>query len=272
MKFNNIIKELITLSDCYNCDILNRDKVISFVNEVRCVLFLGYFEKVENDVEEYLNLKLTNIRCLLQAILNNVDQTKDNNAISNDFIKSLLVIKQSLILDLQAFLDSDPAATSNEEIILSYPGYYAISLYRISNSLVNLGVNSIPRIISEHAHSKTGIDIHPKASIGKSFFIDHGTGVVIGETSVIGDNVKIYQGVTLGALSLNNIEELKNVKRHPTILNNVTIYSGASILGGKTIVGNNSVIGSNVFITKSVDDNTKVVFTNYDQLHKSKEI
>ncbi len=272
MEFENIINKLTSISGCYDCEILNRDDVVAFVNEVRNVLFLGYFEKVDTDVKKYLNNKLKSIKINLEKILYCVDSNKDNEDVTKKFIDKLVDLKSKLNLDVNAFLESDPAVESEEEIILSYPGFYAISLYRIANLLVELNVSSIPRIISEHAHSKTGIDIHPKANIGESFFIDHGTGVVIGETSIIGDKVKIYQGVTLGALSLSNIDELKNVKRHPTILNNVTIYSGASILGGSTVIGKNSVIGSNVFITKSIDDNSKVIFTNYDQLHKIKEI
>ncbi|MDE6088313.1 MAG: serine acetyltransferase, partial [Oscillospiraceae bacterium] len=151
-----------------------------------------------------------------------------------------------------------PAAESKAEIILSYPGLYAISIYRIAHELSLIGVPMIPRVMSEYAHSTTGIDIHPGAVIGKYFFIDHGTGVVIGETTVIGDHAKIYQGVTLGGLSTKGGQNLKGVKRHPTIKDNVTIYSGSSILGGDTIIEEDVVIGGNTFVTESVAKGTRV--------------
>lgn len=264
-----IVKELLKESNKNTSIILSRDEIIKLVNEVRNVLFLGYNEEVL-DVEVYIENKLIFIKELFCNILIKFDI--DSESIINKFINQLPQLKRKLNGDVKAFLLSDPAVVNEEEIILSYPGFYAICLYRIANLLVNLEVPFIPRIITEHAHSKTGIDIHPKANINNNFFIDHGTGVVIGETTTIGNNVKIYQGVTLGALSLNNVELLRNVKRHPTIEDNVTIYSGASILGGETVIGENSVIGSNVFITKSIQTNSKVIFTNYDQLHKVKEI
>ncbi|MCF0115679.1 MAG: serine acetyltransferase, partial [Erysipelotrichaceae bacterium] len=154
-----------------------------------------------------------------------------------------------------------PAATCAEEIICCYPGLYAIMIYRIAHELSLMGVPLIPRMMSEHAHNKTGIDIHPGATIGHYFFIDHGTGIVIGETTVIGDHVKIYQGVTLGGLSLAEGRGLQNVKRHPTIEDDVTIYSNASILGGNTLVKKGSVIGGNVFLSHSVDENQQVSIT-----------
>jgi serine O-acetyltransferase len=161
-------------------------------------------------------------------------------------------------------LTGDPAATTEEEIIAAYPGYYAITVHRIANSLHRLGTPVLPRMLSEIAHSHTGIDIHPGASIGPAFFIDHGTGVVIGETTVIGQNVKIYQGVTLGALSTRGGQNLRGVRRHPTIEDNVTIYAGASVLGGETVIGQGSVIGSNAFITKSVAPCTTVSIKNQE--------
>ena len=154
--------------------------------------------------------------------------------------------------DLDAIYDGDPAANSRSEIILCYPGFFAIFIYRIAHELTKLSVPILPRVLSEFAHSKTGIDIHPEAEIGHHFFIDHGTGIVIGQTTKIGNYVKIYQGVTLGALSLKDAQKLKTKKRHPTILDNVTIYSEASIFGGETIIGPNVTIRSNSFITESV--------------------
>ena len=166
-------------------------------------------------------------------------------------------MRRKIGLDVQAANAGDPAAKSNEEVIISYPGLEAITVYRIANFLCRNGIPVIPRIMSEHAHSRTGIDINPGASIGESFFIDHGTGVVIGESCIIGNNVKIYQGVTLGAMSVK--KELMNKKRHPTIEDNVTIYANATILGGSTVIGEGCVIGGNTWITGSVPPHTTVL-------------
>ena len=175
-----------------------------------------------------------------------------------EFLKRIPKLREYIETDVTAAFDGDPAAYNKEEIVVTYPGFYAIMVNRIAHELHLLGVPLIPRIMTEHAHSLTGIDIHPGATIGKYFFIDHGTGIVIGETTVIGDYVKIYQGVTLGALSTRGGQTLKSVKRHPTIEDNVTIYSGATILGGETVIGKNVVIGGNTFITESVLEGTKV--------------
>ena len=169
---------------------------------------------------------------------------------SLSLIEAIPEIRRKVILDVRAALREDPAANNMEEIILSYPGAEAVAVYRIAHFLHTSGVPVIPRIMSEYIHGRTGIDIHPGATIGESFFIDHGTGVVIGETTIIGNNVKIYQGVTLGALSVKKSEQ--SVKRHPTIEDNVTIYAGATILGGKTVIGAGSIIGGNTWVTKSV--------------------
>lgn len=174
------------------------------------------------------------------------------------FMEKIPQIREYLETDIQATYDGDPAVSNKAEIILSYPGLYAISVYRIAHELSLIGVPMIPRIMSEYAHSVTGIDIHPGAVIGKYFFIDHGTGVVIGETTIIGEHVKIYQGVTLGGLSTKGGQNLRGVKRHPTIKDNVTIYSNSSILGGDTVIGENVVIGGNTFITESVSRDTRV--------------
>jgi serine O-acetyltransferase len=152
--------------------------------------------------------------------------------------------------DIEATLEGDPAAKARSEVIRAYPGFYAICFYRIAHNLLKLDIELIPRIITEYAHSKTGIDIHPGAEIGEHFFIDHGTGIVIGETCIIGDHVKLYQGVTLGALSVD--KSMAYVKRHPTVEDHVIIYSGATILGGETVIGNHSIIGGNVWLTKSI--------------------
>ena len=174
------------------------------------------------------------------------------------FFDALPRIYEKLGQDIDAMYEGDPAAKSREEVIRTYPGFYAIAAYRIAHELHSLGVQGIPRIITEHAHSKTGIDIHPGARIGDHFCIDHGTGVVIGETTVIGNHVKIYQGVTLGALSVNKEDATK--KRHPTLEDNVVVYAGATILGGETVIGKGSVIGGNVWLTSSVPSNSKIYY------------
>ncbi len=182
--------------------------------------------------------------------------------ITIDFLNSIPRVREYLDTDLEAFFDGDPAAESRDEIILCYPGFYAITVYRLAHELYRLGVPMLPRIMTEYAHTQTGIDINPGATIGKYFFIDHGTGIVVGETTLIGEHVKIYQGVTLGALSTKGGRKLQNRKRHPTIEDYVTIYSGASILGGDTVIGRGSVVGGNVFITSSVDVGTRVSVKN----------
>ncbi|MCL2522460.1 MAG: hypothetical protein FWE36_06335 [Erysipelotrichales bacterium] len=181
--------------------------------------------------------------------------------------KKLTITKEELselnaiyLTDIEAAFNGDPAAEDMLEVILAYPGFKAVFIYRIANLLAKKDVKYLPRMMTEYAHSITGIDIHPKATIGKYFFIDHGTGTVIGETANIGDYVKIYQGVTLGALSTRGGQKIKNVKRHPTVLDNVTIYANASILGGETVIGEDAVIGANAFITKSVEPFAKISF------------
>ncbi len=172
------------------------------------------------------------------------------NELTIKFFSVVPEIYESLIQDAQLFVDFDPAARSRESVILYYPGFYAIAVYRLSHELFNLRIPYLPRMISEFAHSKTGIDIHPGALIGDHFFIDHGTGIVVGETTIIGNNVKIYQGVTLGAASVD--KSMKGKKRHPTLEDNVIVYSGSTILGGDTVIGHDTVIGGNVWLTKSV--------------------
>jgi serine O-acetyltransferase len=168
------------------------------------------------------------------------------------FVRENLALRQQLLEDIRAALDGDPAATGEEEIILGYPGFRAVAVQRMAHVLWNMEVPMLPRLMTEYAHSVTGIDIHPGAKIGRSFFIDHGTGVVIGETAVIGDRVKLYQGVTLGGMSTRDATGLRGKKRHPTIGNEVTIYANATILGGATVIGDGCTIGANVFLTESV--------------------
>ena len=188
---------------------------------------------------------------------------KEPSITTNKFIDSLTDIYNLLISDANAIFEGDPAAKSIEEVIISYPGFYAIAISRLAHLMYNLKIPLIPRMFTEYAHSMTGIDIHPGAKIGKSFCIDHGTGVVIGETTLIGNNVKIYQGVTLGALSVS--KNMNGEKRHPTVEDDVCIYAGSTILGGKTIIGHHSVIGGNVWLTKSVDPYSVVL--NRSEIH-----
>jgi serine O-acetyltransferase len=177
-------------------------------------------------------------------------------AIAHRFLDRIPAIYDLLQTDVEAMVAGDPAATTSYEVIRTYPGFYALAFYRLAHGLQQENVPLIPRILTEYAHSKTGIDIHPGASIGRYFFMDHGTGIVIGETTIIGERVKIYQGVTLGALSVD--KSMASTKRHPTIEDGVVIYSGATILGGDTVVGKGSVIGGNVWLTRSVPANTKI--------------
>lgn len=188
----------------------------------------------------------------------------------SDYDADMVEVKAMLLEDIDAAFNGDPAAKSKEEIVRAYPGFYATLVHRIAHVFYKRQVPVLPRMMSEIAHSSTGIDIHPGAKIGHYFFIDHGTGVVIGETAEIGNNVRIYQGVTLGAKSLEHADELREKKRHPTVKDNVIIYSGASILGGDTVIGNNVTIGSNVFITFSIEDNKIVRFEskNYSIIDK----
>lgn len=187
-----------------------------------------------------------------------------------DFYISLEKIYQDLRADATKIYENDPAATSIHEVIVSYPGFYAIAVYRIANTLSKLEIPILPRIISEHAHGKTGVDIHPNAQIDVPFFIDHGTGIVIGATSIIGKNVSIYQGVTLGALQVN--KELAETKRHPTVEDNVIIYARTTILGGKTVIGHNSIIGGSVFLTKSVSPYSHVFNTHQLRIDVKQEV
>lgn len=185
------------------------------------------------------------------------------------FLERIPAIRDYVETDLQAAYDGDPAAKNKAEVIIAYPGIFAITVNRLAHALYQLDVPLIPRIMTEYAHNRTGIDIHPGAEIGRYFFIDHGTGIVVGETTVIGDYVKLYQGVTLGALSTRGGQKLRGKRRHPTIEDNVTIYAGASILGGDTIIGHDSVIGSNVFITHPIAPGTRVSIRSQELIYKN---
>ncbi|WP_223600664.1 serine O-acetyltransferase EpsC [Chryseobacterium sp. GVT01B] len=220
-------------------------------------LYETLFLPQNDNTEDQLKRNFGALRETLSEQINTVTGDQDSTEKQvNQFFESLPDLYDQLVLDAKSIVEFDPAADSLEEVYLAYPGFFATYVYRISHQLWSQKVKILPRVISEYAHSKTGIDIHPGATIGKSFFIDHGTGIVIGETTVIGNNVKIYQGVTLGALNVS--KEKAHQKRHPNIEDDVIIYSGATILGGETTIGRESIIGGNVWITQDVPANSLV--------------
>ena len=283
----NIISDYVenrTIDEVKPFDHPDDEAIKDIVESLRKIIFPGYFRNknyrvytLRNNmgmlIEDVFFKLIRQISIVLRYDEKYVDHTENFIAekaeeIAFEFMNRIPKIREFIETDVQAAYDGDPAAYNKDEIIYSYPGLYAILVNRIAHELFLLEVPLIPRIMTEYAHSKTGIDIHPGASIGKYFFIDHGTGIVIGETTIIGNNVKIYQGVTLGALSTRGGQSLKNKKRHPTIEDNVTIYSGASILGGETVVGKDVVIGGNAFITKSVPEGAKVSIKNQELRYK----
>lgn len=249
-----------------------RSEVIEIINEVRRIIFPGYFGTENTAYVALHNFAGNTLAGIYEKLFkqirialiyrekgrkpDGIDDIAEEKALC--FIDAIPDIQQLVFKDVEAELWGDPAAGSKEDIIFSYPGIYAIFVYRIAHVLYELNIPFIPRIMTEHAHSRTGIDINPGARIGEYFFIDHGTGIVIGETTEIGNHVKIYQGVTLGALSTRKGQELSGVKRHPTIEDNVVIYANTTILGGETVVGKNSVVAGNTFVTESIPEDTKV--------------
>lgn len=230
--------------------------VEALVEKLRILLFPGYFGDLGlcTGRESYISMLVSEVLFRMEELI--LPLTEANCAF---FLRQLPKIRAILELDLKAFLAGDPAATSPEEIIVSYPGYYAIMIQRLAHILYKANIPVLPRMMTELAHCRTGIDIHPGAQLGSGLFIDHGTGVVIGETTVIGNSVKIYQGVTLGALSTKNAPSLRGKKRHPTLEDGVTVYAGASILGGETVIGQGAVIGANAFVTGSVEPGATVI-------------
>jgi serine O-acetyltransferase len=232
-------------------------EIALWANNLFCLLFPEKSE-CRFDTKEDFVVSFETLQKTLIKLLNSTKACAccDIREISHSFFESLPEIHRVLLTDVEAILAGDPAAHSHFEVVRAYPGFLAIGYYRIAHALFNLEVPLLPRILTEHAHSLTGIDIHPGAQIGEYFFIDHGTGIVIGETSIIGNHVKLYQGVTLGALSVE--KSMAKQKRHPTVENNVVIYSNATILGGETVIGSNSIIGGNVWLTRSVPAGSKV--------------
>lgn len=243
--------------DCEKCP--STILVPQFFTDLLGILFPNFASSPVLDFVEFQK-RIQTIHFELVQILSRdgTEESIDSMQQSDEFFKRLPEIYRKIQMDVDAMFAGDPAAKNREEVIRSYPGFYAIAAYRVAHELSQIGVNTIPRMITEHAHGKTGIDIHPNANIGDYFCIDHGTGVVIGETTDIGNHVKVYQGVTLGALSVDKKDA--KVKRHPTIEDNVVIYAGATILGGNTIVGKNSIIGGNVWLTKSIPPASKVYY------------
>ena len=250
----------------------SRKEVISIIKNIQSLMFPQYFSLEENrgkEAREILDVVFRKISaqiCASFAFCSTCDnhQNVDSEALANEILMLIPKIKGALIKDVQAIYEGDPAARAPEEIILSYPGFYAISIYRIAHEFYVRKIPYIARLMTEFAHEKTGIDIHAGATIGEYFFIDHGTGIVIGETTTIGDHVRIYQGVTLGAKSFEldeNGNPIKGIKRHPDIGNNCIIYANATILGGRTKIGDGCVIGGNVWLTHSIPDG-KVVYYN----------
>ena len=246
----------------------NRSDVVDIVRDLKPIMFPGYFSYDTSAAafpDHFAGYRLNDLFDRLKGQIevalcfyDDPDACGRAEEIAGRFIEALPDIQSMLLKDVQAGFDGDPAAKSKEEIIFSYPGFFAIYVYRLAHVLYLEKVPFIPRIMTEYAHGSTGIDINPGATIGEYFFIDHGTGVVIGETTEIGDYVKLYQGVTLGALSTRKGQQLSGVKRHPTIQNHVTIYSNSTVLGGDTVIGENTIIGGNTFITESIPANTKV--------------
>lgn len=228
----------------------------ALADTLKALLFPGYFGETTlcGGEDSYISMLLSRALFQLEAL---ILPLKDVDC--KAFLRGLPGIRAALEMDLQAFLAGDPAAAGAEEIVVSYPGFHAITIQRLAHALHTMAVPLLPRMMTELAHSATGIDIHPGAVLGPSFFIDHGTGVVIGETTVIGAGVKLYQGVTLGALSTKNAPALRGVKRHPTLEDGVTVYAGASILGGETVIGEGCVIGANAFVTGSVKPGATVI-------------
>lgn len=247
----------------------SRIEVIKIIKRIQSLMFPDYFSVSEDagkSKEEIADLVFVSLKRQLTASYSFFDEMSvvDTEAVAFEILETVPKIKSALMKDVLAIYEGDPAARSPEEVILSYPGFYAISIYRLAHEFYVRNIPYIARLMTEFAHEKTGIDIHAGATIGEYFFIDHGTGIVIGETTTIGNRVKIYQGVTLGAKSFELDEDgnpIKGIKRHPDIGNNVVIYANATILGGNTKIGDNSVIGGNVWLTKSVPEG-QVVYYN----------
>ena len=268
------------------CALPNRETIIQVLTDLKKAIFPGYFDGetlTDSSAEYYEGYLLMEIYRKLKPQIEIALRLPTSDVAFEDaedraeeicakLISELPEIRRLLMCDVEAGFNGDPAAKSRAEIIVSYPGLLAIFVYRVAHILYKENVPLIPRIMTEYAHGRTGTDINSGATIGEYFFIDHGTGVVIGETTVIGNHVKLYQGVTLGALSTRSGQELAGVKRHPTICDNVTIYANSTVLGGETVIGNGVIIGGNAFITKSIPDYTKIIVKSPEMIFKNPRI
>lgn len=276
---DNILGDYQNGRDIDQMDLLrqpDKDVVIDIISKLRRIVFPGY----SRDKNYRIYNAKHNLSMLIEDVMFNLNRQiglvfhgggmepsqaeEQAQKLSLEFLQRIPQVRALVQTDLEAAYEGDPAASCKAEVIFSYPGLFAITVYRLAHELFLLEVPMLPRMMTEHAHSVTGIDLHPGATIGRNFFIDHGTGIVIGETTVIGDNVKIYQGVTLGGLSTRGGQSLRGTKRHPTIEDNVTIYANAAILGGDTIIGHDCVIGASAFITASVAPCTTVTIKNQE--------
>ena len=266
-KLDAFIEELITRHRSVNEFLPGMSDTQNFTDNLIQLLFPNN----PCDRPEQYRIRFRESRLQLEKLMLSLDDrlSGEPGKQSDLFYESLPAVYENLVRDAEAINQFDPAVSSLQEVICAYPGFYAIAVYRIANQLLRQGIPLLPRIMSEHAHTKTGIDIHPGATIGESFFIDHGTGVVIGETTNIGNNVKIYQGVTLGALMVK--KSMASRKRHPTIQDNVIIYAGSTVLGGETVIGHDSVIGGNVWLTESVPPHSVVYHTSTVKIRNSKD-
>lgn len=267
----NLVNSIKSTRLKYSSRLPNIKDAGAFIEQVLGCIFPHFSNSNYSTDNNMIFAELGAIEKTLLRLLNNdsIECPHPANRVCCDFMAALPEINRRLWLDVEAILDGDPAAKSTDEVILAYPGFLAISIYRVAHQFYKQGVPLLPRLLTEYAHQLTGIDIHPGALIGDHFFIDHGTGIVIGETTIIRDHVKIYQGVTLGALSVE--KNLANKKRHPTIEENVVIYSNATILGGETVIGKNSVIGGNVWITNSVAPHSVMYHKGEVTLKNSKQ-
>jgi serine O-acetyltransferase len=293
-KVPKIVTELLSswsTKECYEhispVSIPSQEKIIEIVEQARRIMFPGFFSHTKlhaSNLEYYIGKKTTDLydkvsEQITMAIRHDCRRNdrpctnceEQSHKIALTFIESLPRVAAILATDIRAALRGDPATKSPDEVIFCYPGLLTTFIFRLAHELYLLKVPIIPRIMTEYAHSQTGIDIHPGAAIGSDFFIDHGTGVVIGETTIIGKNVRIYQGVTLGALSLPRDagEKMRNKKRHPTIEDNVIIYANTTILGGETIIGEGSIIGGNIWLTESVATGTKVLLKRPELIYSN---
>ncbi|WP_221391851.1 serine O-acetyltransferase EpsC [Dyadobacter sp. NIV53] len=255
---NVFLQRLAEQNETYRYKLPSRQEAGKFIQQLINFLFPISYDCLQNDKakdasQAYDELRMK-LRCMLEPLTPQLEDNK--NAILDHVFEQIPEIYEMLLRDAQSITDNDPASVSIEEVIALYPGFMAIATYRIAHILAKLGVPLLPRMLTEFAHSQTGIDIHPNAIIGHSFFIDHGTGIVIGETTHIGNNVKLYQGVTLGATSVS--KSLATSKRHPTIQDNVVVYANATILGGDTVIGHDSVIGGNAWLVRSVPPYSQV--------------